>query len=100
MSQSKHTPGPWEVMRDHPQTTDIVYIRPSGHSHPEGEITILFGPIDDEQRANAALIAAAPDLLAALIRLVQAHCGHSALVTDPEEAWDKAEAAIAEAEVK
>lgn len=71
MSAAKHTPGPWAVTRVgmlravHPAGTsnerfDIVRVCPSNY-HPDG-----IAAADAEADANAALIAAAPDLLAAL----------------------------------
>ena len=63
-----HTPGPWEI---------IVPAR-SGHVHrvtSRGREFALVGcprANDDEQAANARLIAAAPDLLAALERMLTA----------------------------
>lgn len=60
-----HTPGPWHIgMRPGP----IVY-------GPAGEqVVSLLDPlvVDSENRANAHLIAAAPDLLAALEACISA----------------------------
>ena len=56
MSQAKHTPGPWRVVKD----WDV-----SGHAYTvaNGAASVLD---DDESSANARLIAASPELLAAL----------------------------------
>ena len=55
---SAHTPGPWHVSRD-----QAVVFGPGGQLMADCEI---FGPAMYEERyANACLIAAAPDLLAA-----------------------------------
>ena len=66
MNTNKHTPGPWNIEHD-----KIEGIRPICQLyHPCGDI--VDWPTDNpddgdrEAEANAALIAAAPDLLAAL----------------------------------
>lgn len=70
--ETKHTPGPWQVKYDE-QTG-----RPSGIYAPDdagipgavGHIVRLRGlglPSSEKAQANARLIAAAPDLLEALI---------------------------------
>lgn len=65
---SKHTPGPW--------VADIVTVyggefadilAKKGRERPIAEISVNSkDPFTEEDRANAALIAAAPDLLAAV----------------------------------
>jgi len=65
-TKTKHTPGPWE-WGDLPggRFTNELVVRPAGE-FPHGEwIADVGSRYDDERRANAALIAAAPDLLAA-----------------------------------
>lgn len=61
---TKHTPGPWKII-----TLDgHTYINPL---RPEGEwglIAKMSGTSAHKKGTNAALIAAAPDLLAALIQ--------------------------------
>jgi hypothetical protein len=85
---SKHTPGPW--------TIDVAYggwsIRSKGImlALSGGSISTWITP-EDEDAANARLIAAAPDLLEALKRV----CSHG-YRTSPD--WDNARAAIAKAE--
>ncbi len=56
---SKHTPGPWEVS---PQVRAAVLIGVAKVSLPDGS---------EENRANARLIASAPDLLEALEAIVE-----------------------------
>lgn len=97
----KHTPGPWEVTQIDCLGNEIVEygnVRPVNR-HMFGHETSL--PIADfylwdmpEQRANARLIAAAPELLEALEELLAAtqHLDQCHQATA-----DKARAAIAKA---
>lgn len=84
MSTTQHTPGPWE--HDGPPHNIIVW------SSPENRICFLTS--DGPTEANARLIAAAPDLLAAL--------KEAADFVQPfnraEDLLDKIEAVIAKAE--
>jgi len=63
---SKHTPGPWQL--NHLDKTQVC----DSDSKSRGCSPIAFvapiGPLD-ERRANARLIAAAPDLLDALLNM-------------------------------
>ena len=67
-----HTPGPWTVYEDEEEGTLVVqYEVSSGYYLPIlGEILSSSiasdDPFSDEDRANARLIAAAPDMLEAL----------------------------------
>lgn len=76
---SKHTPGPWEV-----DDTCSRCVVPAGGM---GRIAMCHGDSvpPDEEDANAALIAAAPEMLAALRRLFKA-CGHMPIEATPESA--------------
>ena len=91
---SKHTPGPWEVEQDGPWTL----VRGRDPELPSDDIPgpLVCTPADNGYtQANAHLIAAAPDLLAALKEIV---AGIS-VGTDPDHPWIKeARAAIAKAE--
>jgi len=85
----QHTPGPW-------------FVTPDGHAVYEKDVfgyradTICGLPSrSDSRAANARLIAAAPDLLAALESLVAKNYGQPQGVTVP--ALDIARAAIARA---
>ena len=60
----EHTPGPWRVEGDHLSQKDIVSI-------DEFVVAQTVGGLEDgEEDANARLIAAAPDLLAAAENLI------------------------------
>lgn len=64
-----HTPGPWRVNLHHTKTSagrNYGFVMADGIV-PIAAVTLgVEGVAEDEGRANAALIAAAPDLLAAL----------------------------------
>lgn len=57
-----HTPGPWHLVSHRPNLVKVETARVV--------ICDAFGGLNDETMANARLIASAPDLLAALERLV------------------------------
>ena len=65
---TQHTPGTWKA-----EGWEAVTINAHDPSHPQGFVTIVACPGGSDQttlremQANARLIAAAPDLLAALI---------------------------------
>ncbi len=90
---SKHTQGPWEACHD--ADGDYVIFAGEGVNHKIIAITNLDSETDE---ANAGLIAAAPDLLEALERIILAEFGslkhpqirHSGL-------WEGAVAAIRKA---
>lgn len=67
---AQHTPGPWEVLHDHPDAETapaIAYIKAVNRGMDFEEIALLFGCVEQpQQEANARLMAAAPELLAAL----------------------------------
>lgn len=87
MTRGRFTPGPWKVLDNNPSYFPSVQIGPK-YRYPDGSgsdtdtITINcglspeeaeegtgFGTTDETARANAYLIAAAPTLYAALLRL-------------------------------
>ena len=79
-----HTPGPWSIRQEGVWSV--------GTDH---EMTALvYGFTDEEEEANAHVIAAAPDLLEALKILAKLGESHGA----EGVYWDKARAAIAKAE--
>lgn len=68
---SKHTPGPWAVV----EFKKIVSRNPSvvagGVGHYEHVATVESQPETEIEDANAFLLAAAPDLLAALKQIIR-----------------------------
>lgn len=87
MSDSKHTPGPWEIAEFGRNHTILIY-------GPDEILVADCGGIlrrsHEEMESNARLIAAAPDLLAALEDVVR--------VADRDTViFDVARAAIAKA---
>ena len=63
MSTPKHTPGPWEVTGPH--SREVITANP-GTYKPCMTIAKVGGYWDGEAQANAHLISAAPEMLAAL----------------------------------
>lgn len=87
------TPGPWETLKfsQHELQTDFAMVKVGKRVHMIG--------YSDEDKANAHLIAAAPDLLEALKQMVSIVAIHSR-ATKNNFAWaemDEARAAIAKA---
>ena len=81
MSEAKHTPGPWvlETLRTSCGICHKVGPFPGRHDNDEPRHACLYAdypskhnPADAELEANARLIAAAPDLLEALIKYMDA----------------------------
>ena len=73
---AKHTPGPWILGHDrkNPIVEAAALEDADGIWHNGGYIIGRF--FGDDARENAALIAAAPDLLAALQELLALHIAH------------------------
>lgn len=91
---AKHTPGPWTVTFD--EYGDEIWFGGAGkgiHVIDTGNDTadIFLGGTSEAAFANARLVAAAPDLLAALKRLVEVGCCAGEGVIEAEEAIKKAE---------
>lgn len=95
---SKHTPGPWSI-NDWPQATSDVGIGATG-TPLVARISLRDVSIN-EQKANARLIAAAPELLACaeMLLLLTAKAGANGSVAHEfRPHWEAARAAIAKAE--
>ncbi|MGG4646007.1 hypothetical protein [Pseudomonas aeruginosa] len=86
---SKHTPGPWEIERYSDGLIQIVGNVRAVSDHEE-HVTTVVEAVTRGDEANAKLIVAAPDLLDALVALVECE------QTTPE-LWEAARAAIAKA---
>lgn len=69
----KHTPGPWKHYRRSSTDPDELHrffiAQPEGNNHIIANTIKEYESIDDE--ANARLISAAPELLTALINLLE-----------------------------
>lgn len=65
----KHTPGPWFFSGKH-EGCEVRYVGTYPDDRFCGELATLFGKDGEEQEANARLIAAAPELLDVLTRMV------------------------------
>ena len=63
---TQHTPGPWTVHTNFATATYTVFDEDGNYAETDG----------DTLTANAALIAAAPDLLAALVAVLDLHIAH------------------------
>jgi len=84
---TKHTPGPWSINRYDTYDKDIVIREPG--------VRVDFDDVDqDEQEANARLIAAAPELLEALNAMMD---GYDESYTQDQPPNKAARAAIAKA---
>lgn len=87
---TEHTPGPWHQLAD-----GFIYAKDGGRvADPKPWSPAHKARTDETVKANARLIAAAPDLLDALIDLL-----HQSKLSKDEGGWDfeQAEAAIAKA---
>lgn len=94
MSTTKHTPGPWAVGRIGPEAAWIAPAQPTSPGFVASLCTsesFFAGPLAvAEVEANANLIAAAPDLLAALKAIAES----SGRYDDPEHDADPIEHAL------
>ena len=85
---AKHTPGPWKI--DYGYNRIINFIGPCVPDQYAGSSWLAV------KEEDAILIAAAPDLLAALIAITTTRCDGMD-ITPINDAWDMAIAAIAKA---
>jgi hypothetical protein len=86
---SKHTPGPWYI--------DPIKAHANGNRRIMAEQCTPVAVVPDHLVADARLIAAAPDLLEALSRLIEIEDGPGMAVIGWEDAMERAYAAIAKA---
>lgn len=93
MTTTTHTPGPWAAAINYTNAVPLYAVI----DHAEMYVTVN----GDNIEANAALIAAAPDLLAALKGFFDADVAADIAVSrSTEKAFNRARAAIAKAEGK
>ena len=87
---TRHSPGPWAFMpgKDHHDNVFTV-----GRLHRRVASVFAATEVDDENAANARLIAAAPEMLAALKMVLQ-----HGRIDDSESRMAQVAAAIAKAE--
>ena len=87
MSERRHTPGPWYVSKS--GTDRLIY---ADHQHAFDHAIVRNGGCDSETDANARLMAAAPELLAAvqaalpLVQLLAAKMNNPKNVADTTQA--------------
>ena len=72
MTAPKHTPGPWEII-NHPAETDGPYVQGPTGTNDAHIVARIYGP---DAKANARLIAAAPELLEACEYVARIECPH------------------------
>jgi len=93
-----HTPGPWHAIPDASEFTRLIGRFPAFDPFPIAKVSMGKTHVTDEDfaelKANACLIAAAPDLLAAVEQVLCASEDNG----DMEDIdWDQLRAAIARA---
>lgn len=104
-NQVKHTPGPWGTATVLAEKGEILKIRVSADDGKTGYqytgIADVFS-LDDEGKANAKLIAAAPELLEAAIEIIKGAQNSDGTIskTTSSIALQKLQKAIAKAEGK
>ena len=110
MGETRHTPGPWHATNhfaDDAMSCNCAYVLSEGYAGSICDISVGNGlaisdggndaPPRDEAAANARLIAAAPDLLAALLVSQKEACGDWCNPNAHSASCDNARAAIAKA---
>ena len=102
-TETKWTPGPWQVTQCRNGMPYVNVFRVSGPSDGTAPCTILFETkykTAAENKANAHLIAAAPDMYKALERLLLAYQGGTAARSVQQQREDAAFAAATLAKAK
>jgi hypothetical protein len=89
--ETKHTPGPWTFTESVARGEHRFYIC-AGAAPPGAKLPALA-----DTKPNARLIAAAPDMLNALLWVVQHHADFEHMTDDAANAIHAARAAIAKA---
>jgi hypothetical protein len=70
---SKHTPGPWTAEPNGGDDDDLRKLFICANTGAETTIAEVFTGLEEDAEANAALIAAAPDLAEAVRELLATH---------------------------
>ena len=99
---NKHTPGPWSIGTDFSDQARHIYAEKMVCDDDGEEWHPLIASTDDDERlidwqANARLIAAAPDMFAALVALLPHAARAIQGTTEGQPLLDAARAAIAKA---
>jgi len=81
MGEVKHTPGPWQLVAADDYEIHSDAVPEAFPHHCKGDdlgrfVALIGNRADDFGRANARLIAAAPELLEALRELLDLHVAH------------------------
>lgn len=84
----KYTPAPWNLR------TESLIVRSSDGENYIADCGVSYSLSDDEMKANAILVSAAPELLEAL-ESIMPYIAHDKCVP-----WEKAQRAIAKAKAK
>lgn len=82
MTKPTHTPGPWVVH----ESGGFCYIRPADHEPGVMAVAQVCKRPNYEQKPNARLISAAPEMLAALEALTRAYA--ESMNADTSDLWD------------
>ena len=92
---SGHTPGPWAVVFRKDGTAYLSMGSPTSGPHKQFDIGLYADELNDAD--DARLIAAAPELLEALIACESLLAGIALTDYPVEEEWEQARAVIAKA---
>jgi hypothetical protein len=97
-SQTKHTPGPWSLKsRNNPHEWDVVKFDTPSSDDPWFVAAVFDGAEGRASLDNARLIAAAPDLVAALRALTEFTERQTATWPDQPQSLRSARTALAKA---
>ena len=103
LTAASYTPGPWRYAtessgKNYSRTGQVFHVLANGSNTYVASVGPLGQASEPTANANARLIAAAPELLAALTDLLNAYFPES--TSGARSYWKAAEAAIAKAEGK
>lgn len=98
MSIQKHTQGPWRLETDYPKGFLILKDEPHPSHDPVWTVANVNACMGAESKSNARLIAAAPDLLAALKAMLSMFGDHEQYDDDSAQVIAEAREALAKAE--